>query len=144
MLFRSVGFSSATNEQSKILLEQSIIDKDLKRTFSPEFLNRIDDIVFFNNLQEKDILKIIDIELQTLKTKIAATGYTLDIDEKVKRFIINKGCDLQYGARPLRRAIEREIEDSLSEAIIANRNRRKRHISVTTNKDKTELTIAIE
>ncbi|MDR0790622.1 MAG: ATP-dependent Clp protease ATP-binding subunit [Bacteroidales bacterium] len=139
-----VGFSSATSDESKVLLEQSIIDKDLKRTFSPEFLNRIDDVIFFNNLNEKDILKIIEIEFQTLKTRIAAIGYSLDIDDKVKHFIINKGCNLQYGARPLRRTIEREVEDSLSEAIIANRSKRKRHIFITTDKDKTELSITIQ
>ncbi|MDR1726143.1 MAG: ATP-dependent Clp protease ATP-binding subunit [Bacteroidales bacterium] len=140
----AVGFSSATSEESKALLEKSIIDKDLKRTFSPEFLNRIDDVIFFNNLTEKDILKIIDIEFQILKEKIAAVGYTLEINEKLPRFILNKGCDLQYGARPLKRTIEREVEDALSEAILANRSKRKRHIKLNTDKDKLKLEIVIE
>ncbi|MDR1846926.1 MAG: ATP-dependent Clp protease ATP-binding subunit [Bacteroidales bacterium] len=141
---QGVGFASSTNDDSKALLEKSIIDKDLKRTFSPEFLNRIDDVIFFNNLTEKDILKIIDLEFATIKEKTAAIGYTLDIDDRVKHLVINKGCDLQYGARPLRRAVEREIEDPLSEAIIANRSKRKRHIQITTDKAKQQLQITIE
>ncbi|MDR1005349.1 MAG: ATP-dependent Clp protease ATP-binding subunit [Bacteroidales bacterium] len=139
-----IGFSATNDKESQALLEKNIIDKDLKRTFSPEFLNRIDDVIFFNNIGEKEILKIIDIEFQSLKKKIAAIGYSLDIDEKVKHFIINKGCDLQYGARPLKRTIEREIEDCLSESIIANKRKKKRHIIISTDKDKTTLNINIE
>jgi ATP-dependent Clp protease ATP-binding subunit ClpC len=141
---QGVGFATATSEESKTLLEKSIIDKDLKRTFSPEFLNRIDDVIFFNNLTEKDILKIIDLEVAAIKEKTAAIGYTLDIDERVKHFVLHNGLDLQYGARPLRRAVEREVEDPLSEVIIANRSKRKRHIHITTDKNKQQLQITIE
>lgn len=113
-----VGFSTSAREAERTALERSVIDKEMKKKFAPEFLNRIDDIVFFNSLQRSDIHKIIDIELKGLFGRVCSMGYEIDIDEKAKDFILKKGWDEQYGARPLKRAIQHYIEDDLADEII--------------------------
>ena len=90
----------------------------MKKKFAPEFLNRIDDVVFFNSLQRSDIHKIIDIELKGLFKRVRNMGYGIDLDDKAKDFILKKGWDEQYGARPLKRAIQHYIEDDLADEII--------------------------
>ena len=113
-----VGFSTHAREAEKQKLQRDVIEKSLKKTFSPEFLNRIDDIVYFNSLTREDIHKIIDIELRGLFKRIKEMGYGVELDEKAKDFILAKGWDEQYGARPLRRAIQRYVEDDLADEII--------------------------
>ena len=113
-----VGFSTPVHEAEKQKLQRDVIEKSLKKTFSPEFLNRIDDIVYFNSLGREDIHKIIGIELRGLFKRIEEMGFGVDLDEKAKDFIVAKGWDEQYGARPLRRAIQRYIEDDLADEII--------------------------
>jgi ATP-dependent Clp protease ATP-binding subunit ClpC len=116
---QGIGFSTAVNREDSIRSNtKSIIDKALKRSFAPEFLNRIDDLIIFNPLRREDILKITDIELNSLLKRLYACGYSINISENVKLFIADKGYDPQYGARPLKRAIQKYIEDSLAEAII--------------------------
>jgi ATP-dependent Clp protease ATP-binding subunit ClpC len=95
-----------------------VIESALKKAFAPEFLNRIDDVVLFNSLSREDIHKIIDIELEKLQNRIVLMGYTVDITQKAKDFIVDKGFDANYGARPLKRAIQKYIEDPLAEEII--------------------------
>jgi ATP-dependent Clp protease ATP-binding subunit ClpC len=90
----------------------------MKKAFSPEFLNRIDDVIIFNSLTRKDIHKIIDIELRGLFKRIQSMGYNIDITEAAKDIIQEKGWDENYGARPLKRAIQKYIEDELAEEII--------------------------
>ena len=113
-----VGFNTAAREAERDQLERSVIDKELKKRFAPEFLNRIDDIVFFNSLKRTDIHKIIDIELKGLFKRVKAMGYDIDLDDNARDFILKKGWDEQYGARPLKRAIQRYIEDDLADEII--------------------------
>jgi ATP-dependent Clp protease ATP-binding subunit ClpC len=116
---QGIGFSTAVNNEENIRTNtKSIIDKALKRNFAPEFLNRIDDLIIFNSLRREDILKITDIELNGLLSRLYASGYKIDISEKVKLFVAEQGYDPQYGARPLKRAIQKHIEDNLAEAII--------------------------
>lgn len=114
---RGVGFSQAqrTSDQDHT---RSVIEKALKRAFSPEFLNRIDDVVVFHNLQKEDIFEIIDIELKGLYSRVEALGYKLEITDEAKDFIAEKGFDIQYGARPLKRAIQKYLEDEMAEVII--------------------------
>jgi len=100
---------------------RNIIEKALKKTFTPEFLNRLDEQILFNALTKDDICKIIDIELDDLFKRIENAGYKLSIDEKAKMFVADQGYDPQFGARPLKRAIQRLIEDPLAEAIVAGR-----------------------
>ncbi|MEL7586336.1 MAG: ATP-dependent Clp protease ATP-binding subunit [Prolixibacteraceae bacterium] len=95
-----------------------IVEKALKRTFAPEFLNRIDDVVMFNSLSKEDIHKIIDIELKGLYDRVASLNYKLKISRAAKDFIAEKGYDVQYGARPLKRAIQKYLEDEMAEVII--------------------------
>lgn len=113
-----VGFSTAARDAEKSAMQRDVIEKALKKAFAPEFLNRIDDIVYFNSLQREDIHKIISIELKGLFNRIKDMGFDIDIDEKAKDYLVKKGWDEQYGARPLKRAIQRYIEDDLADEII--------------------------
>ena len=113
-----VGFATAAREAEKSDLQRDVIEKSLKKTFAPEFLNRIDDIIYFNSLGREEIHKIIDIELRGLFSRIRKMGFEVVMDEKAKDFLVSKGWDEQYGARPLRRAIQRYIEDDLADEII--------------------------
>ena len=113
-----VGFNTSAREAEKGAMQRNVIEKSLKKTFAPEFLNRIDDIIYFNSLGREEIHKIIDIELRGLFDRIRKMGFEVDMDDKAKDFIVKKGWDEQYGARPLRRAIQRYIEDDLADEII--------------------------
>ncbi|RLD66632.1 MAG: ATP-dependent Clp protease ATP-binding subunit [Bacteroidetes bacterium] len=113
-----VGFSTTSRKASRTSDSRSIIENALKKAFAPEFLNRIDDVVMFDPLEREDIHKIIDIELKGLYKRILDLGYTMKVSEKAKDFIVNKGWDAQFGARPLKRAIQKYIEDELAEEII--------------------------
>ncbi len=114
---RGIGFSQGQRSSDQDH-SRSVIEKALKRAFSPEFLNRIDDVVVFHNLQKEDIFKIIDIELKGLYSRVEALGYKLEITAEAKDFIAEKGYDIQYGARPLKRAIQKYLEDEMAEVII--------------------------
>ncbi|MBR4229692.1 MAG: ATP-dependent Clp protease ATP-binding subunit, partial [Bacteroidales bacterium] len=113
-----VGFNTAAREAEKGAMQRDVIEKSLKKSFAPEFINRIDDIIYFNSLKREDIHRIIDIELKGLFARIKEMGYGVEMDEKAKDFLVAKGWDEQYGARPLRRAIQRYIEDDLADEII--------------------------
>ena len=130
-----VGFNTAAREAERNALERSVIEKELKKKFAPEFLNRIDDVVYFNSLQRTDIHKIIDIELKGLFKRVRNMGYGIDLDDKAKDFILKKGWDEQYGARPLKRAIQHYIEDDLADEIIKADILPGDTIHITTSKD---------
>ena len=117
---RGLGFETASQKSQSKEIEKSVIEKELKKTFSPEFLNRIDDIVVFNNLDKKDIRKIVDIELVYLVKRINQLGYEIEISDTAKNFISEKGFDSKYGARPLNRAIQKYLEDLLAENVVNN------------------------
>ena len=110
-----VGFGSGNDDDAN---NKSIIEKALKKAFSPEFLNRIDDVIMFHNLTKENIDKIIDIELVGLYKRVSDMGYTLVITDKAKAFIADKGFDSKYGARPLKRAIQKYLEDEMATFII--------------------------
>ena len=115
-----VGFSTSAQKNQSQEIEKGVIQSALKKTFAPEFLNRIDDIVIFNALEKEDLLKIVDIELKKLDQRITKLGYTLSLSKKAKEFIGEKGYDKQYGARPLSRALQRYVEDIIAEEIVSN------------------------
>ena len=121
----------------------SIIEKALKRAFSPEFLNRIDDIVIFNNLDKNDLTKIIDIEMSSLLSRIKKLGYNVKISKKAKDFICERGYDSKFGARPLKRAIQKYFEDPLSEKLLVLKLKKGDNINVNISKDKSCLEIKI-
>ncbi len=115
---QGVGFGTAAMKSQVDTHQKSVIESALKKAFAPEFLNRIDDVVVFNPLERADIHKIIDIELRKLFARIKEIGYNLHLTPKAKDYIAEKGFDKQYGARPLKRAIQKYIEDSLAEEIV--------------------------
>jgi len=138
-----VGFNTAAKELSKSKNSQSVIENALKRTFAPEFINRIDDIVIFDSLPREAIHKIIDIELVHLYNRIQEIGFSIDISEPAKDFIVEKGWDAQYGARPLKRAIQKYVEDPLAEEIIKTKLKEGDRIIVDYEKDAPELLVKI-
>jgi ATP-dependent Clp protease ATP-binding subunit ClpC len=113
-----VGFSTKAKESSKLEASNAVIDKELKKKFAPEFLNRVDDVVMFNSLEKEDINQIIKIEISQLIDRVEQMEYTLELSEAAIDHIANEGFDPQYGARPLKRAIQRLVEDVLTEEII--------------------------
>ncbi|GHT80413.1 ATP-dependent Clp protease ClpC [Bacteroidia bacterium] len=115
-----IGFAAPQEADKFNEKAREIIQKSLKKTFSPEFLNRVDDVITFNQLSRDNISAIIDIELKELIDRLTKKGYTLTLAPEVKNFIADKGYDVQFGARPLKRAIQQYLEDTISEAIIAN------------------------
>ena len=115
---QGVGFGTQAKKDGKDEYSRSVIENALKRSFAPEFLNRIDDVIIFNSLERHDIHKIIDVELKKVFKRIEDMGFTVELTEKAHDFIAEKGWDEQYGARPLKRAIQRYVEDVLAEEII--------------------------
>src|SRR5690606_38283022 len=100
---------------------RGVIENALKKAFAPEFLNRIDDVIVFNALEKEHIDQIINIELAKLYKRDAELGYNLKLSEKAVNFIADKGVDKQFGARPLKRAIQKYVEDALAEEIITSK-----------------------
>ncbi|HMV24190.1 MAG TPA: ATP-dependent Clp protease ATP-binding subunit, partial [Saprospiraceae bacterium] len=113
-----VGFATKARQESEEDDSKAVITSALKKTFSPEFLNRIDDVIVFNSLSQPDIFKIIDISIKELLNRLSHLEYSLELDEKTKEFLSEKGYDPQFGARPLHRAIQKYIEDPLAEFIL--------------------------
>jgi ATP-dependent Clp protease ATP-binding subunit ClpC len=139
-----VGFGTASQKAQESANARSVIENALKKSFAPEFLNRIDDVVVFNTLEKEDINKIIDIELEKLLERINELGYVLKLSKAAKDYIAEKGFDKQYGARPLKRAIQKYIEDALAEEIITSHIQSGDKIIMDLDKKNQELTIKIE
>jgi ATP-dependent Clp protease ATP-binding subunit ClpC len=113
-----VGFATASRQQNADENNKAVIEKALKRTFSPEFLNRIDDVIIFNSLSKENIFEIIDILMKGVMKRLTNLGFSLYLTEEAKSFIAEKGYDSQFGARPLHRAIQKYLEDPLAEEIL--------------------------
>ncbi|MBX2919278.1 MAG: ATP-dependent Clp protease ATP-binding subunit [Ferruginibacter sp.] len=113
-----VGFATANRLENAEENNKAVIEKALKRTFSPEFLNRIDDVVVFNSLSKENIFEIIDIVMQGVVKRLTNLGLAMELTDKAKSFIADKGYDAQFGARPLHRAIQKYLEDPLAEEIL--------------------------
>lgn len=142
-----VGFATSAKVASAEDNNRAVIEKALKRTFSPEFLNRIDDVIIFNSLNEEDLDKIIDIIMKDVLKRMQTLGYHLTLTAEAKKFIASKGYDQQFGARPLHRAIQKFLEDPLAEEIlnhsikegskvIADLDKEKEHIIFKVQKEK--------
>ena len=113
-----VGFATATRVQNAEDNNKAVIEKALKRTFSPEFLNRIDDVVIFNTLSKENIFNIIDILMKGVTKRLQNLGFSMELTLEAKEFIADKGYDAQFGARPLHRALQKYLEDPLAEEIL--------------------------
>ncbi|MDR1681644.1 MAG: ATP-dependent Clp protease ATP-binding subunit [Prevotellaceae bacterium] len=141
---QGVGFATASKRESIADNARSIIEKALQRTFTPEFLNRVDEQILFNPLNREAIFKIIDIELGYLYRRIRQTGYEVEITDEAKNFIAAQGYDTQYGARPLKRAIQKYLEDNLAEAIIRMQLKPGEKLSVVLNDDKNDIVVELQ
>ena len=140
-----VGFVTAG--RNVVDNRRTVLNKALRRTFPPEFINRIDEVIFFDSLTPESIAKIVNIELKALQRRILEAGYSLDIAPAVKKFIAVAGFDPSYGARPLRRVIQRFVEDPVSEFIISDRSRKSRkegtvRLHIGLSPDKSDTTVS--
>ncbi len=138
-----VGFNTPARQAASKEYTQSVIENALKKTFAPEFLNRVDDVVIFDNLQKEHIFRIIDIELKRLFKRLGDMGYVIKLTDAAKDFIAEKGWDPSFGARPLKRAIQKHLEDPLAEEIIRTQIKPGDTIKVDYKKDAEEVFIKI-
>ena len=136
-----VGFTTRAIDKE---YSHGVLQKALNKAFSPEFLNRIDDIVMFDQLEKESIFKIIDIELAGFYKRIDSLGYSLSISDDAKNFIAERGYDVQFGARPLKRAIQKYLEDELAEFIISGELSAGDHIEVGFDKEQNKITTKIK
>ena len=141
---QGVGFGTAAKAAQADENSKSIIENALKKTFAPEFLNRIDDVIVFNALEKEHIDLIIEIELKKLYNRIAELGYVLKLSDKAKSFIAEKGFDRQFGARPLKRAIQKYVEDALAEEIITSKISSGDEIFMDLNDTSQELFVSVK
>jgi len=138
---QGVGFSTVAKSSQADTYSRGVIENALKRAFAPEFLNRVDDVVVFNSLTKEDIFKIIDIELQALFDRIHGLGYEIKLTEAAKEFIAEKGYDSNFGARPLKRAIQKHLEDPIAEEILKGELAEGDTMEVDYDKEKEEIRI---
>ena len=131
----SLGFSPITDESSYEKMREKILE-EAKKTFRPEFLNRLDDIVVFRSLTKPDLIEILDLEISKVMDRLKTRNIVLQLDEKAKDFLVNKGYDPTYGARPMRRAVERSLEDPLAEEILKGSFHEGEPIIVSAGNDK--------
>jgi ATP-dependent Clp protease ATP-binding subunit ClpC len=136
-----IGFNKADVDQLK--MSRSLIDKALNKTFSPEFLNRIDEIITFDQLSIDSLVKILDIEMNSVSKRLSEQGYTLELDNEAKKFLAGRGYNVQFGARPLRRAIQNFVEDDIAEMILNNKIAQGNKIMVTYHEGDEKLSISI-
>lgn len=141
---QGVGFGTQAVKDAKGVHDHSIIENALRRQFAPEFLNRIDDLVIFDSLSKENINKIIDIELKNVYERVKDMGNTLVLSDKARDYIVEKGWDEQYGARPLKRAIQKYVEDVLAEEIIKTKMVKGDKIVIDYDKEKDEMVTVIE
>jgi len=137
----SFGFQTGNQEDQENEAQKEFLKKKLKGHFSPEFLNRVDDVVIFNTLRKKELHKIIDLNMKDLKERVSELGFSIDLTEEAKNFLLDKGYDKEYGARPLNRAIERYIEDVLAEEMLAGNIPEGSNVTLDVAEDKKTLSI---
>jgi ATP-dependent Clp protease ATP-binding subunit ClpC len=134
-----MGFSPISDESSYERMREKIMD-EAKKTFRPEFLNRLDDLIVFRSMTKPDLIQILDLEVSKVMQRLKARNIILQLDEKAKDFLVTKGYDPQYGARPMRRAVERSLEDPLAEEILKGTFHEGEPISVSVENDKLSFT----
>ncbi|MNL10271.1 Chaperone protein ClpB [compost metagenome] len=141
---QGVGFTTAAKTTQTDSHSRSVIETALKRAFAPEFLNRIDDVIVFNSLSKENIFKIIDIELRSLFGRITDLGYTIDLTVAAKEFIAEKGYDTNFGARPLKRAIQKYLEDPIAEEILKGDVKAGDRLKVDLNAETKEIEVTAD
>ena len=141
---QGVGFTTSAKAEQAESHSRGVIENALKRAFAPEFLNRIDDVIVFNSLNKEHIFKIIDIELKSLFVRIETLGYTIKLTDAAKEFVAEKGFDSNFGARPLKRAIQKYLEDPIAEEILKGEVSEGNTLEVDYDKDKSEIVVHIQ
>jgi len=141
---QGVGFSTTAKSEGIDVHTKSVIEGALKKAFAPEFLNRIDDVVLFNSLSKEHIFEIIDLELEKLYSRITDLGYKVTLTAKAKNFIAEKGFDRDFGARPLKRAIQRYMEDPLAEEIINSNLEEGDSVKVDFDEEKKDIVVSVK
>lgn len=141
---KSVGFDTGNTVAKDEERSRGIIEKALKKKFKPEFLNRIDDAIIFNSLKEEDIEKIIKLEMESVSENLNELGYKVELDKKAIQYIIKEGYEPEYGARPLNRAIQRYVEDPISEEVINGNIKEGDTIKITYNSKKDEIVVKVK
>ena len=139
-----VGFNTKSREETKSDEEKSVVDKQLKKTFAPEFLNRIDDVIMFNSLGKEEINKIIDIEIEKLVERVRTLEFELTLTDSAREYIAEKGYDPQYGARPLKRAIQKYIEDPITEEILSSNPDKNSTLELNYNTEDDKMFVCIK
>ncbi len=138
---QGVGFTTTAKENQTESHSRGVIETALKRAFAPEFLNRIDDVIVFNSLTKENIFKIIDIELKSLFGRIEALGHSITLTDKAKNYIAEKGFDTNFGARPLKRSIQKYLEDPIAEEILKGELKSKDIITIDLDEEKKEIIV---
>jgi ATP-dependent Clp protease ATP-binding subunit ClpC len=140
---QGVGFSTGAKVAAASDHDRSVVESALKKAFAPEFLNRVDDVIMFNSLSKENINEIIDLELSHLYTRIENMGYKIKLEDSARDYIVEKGYDSQFGARPLKRAIQKYVEDPLAEHIIASTLSEGDSINLAFDDEKKEIVVKI-
>jgi ATP-dependent Clp protease ATP-binding subunit ClpC len=138
-----VGFDTEFRKKEKNKLSTEILKKSLGKKFSPEFLNRIDEIIVFNELEEKEIEKIVRIEIKKFINRLSEIEYKVKIDSKAITFLASKGFNQEFGARPVKRAIQKYIENEIAKRIVNNEIKKNDLVSISHNKDKSSLEFSV-
>jgi ATP-dependent Clp protease ATP-binding subunit ClpC len=139
-----VGFSTKAKEETKVEASNAVIEKELKKKFAPEFLNRVDDVVMFNSLDKEDINKIIKIEVDGLIERVNQMEYSLELSDAAIDYIASEGFDPQYGARPLKRAIQKHVEDVLTEEIIESNPSKGSRLILDYNSEDDKMVVTVK
>ena len=140
---QGVGFATQSRTEQADDYAKSVIQGALKKTFSPEFLNRLDDVIIFNGLEKDSILKIVELALKDLMKRIGDLKYSLEVTTEAKEFLAEKGYDPQFGARPLHRAIQKYVEDPLAEFLLHEKISEGTVLLADINADKSNIQISI-
>jgi len=136
----SLGFGAPRNEENYELMREKILEES-KRVFKPEFLNRLDDLIVFHTLEKPDLIKIVDLEVGKVIKRVKSKNIHLSLDQSAHEFLIEKGYDPAYGARPMRRAVERHMEDPLAEELLRGTIKEGDHVQVTAEDGKLTFTV---
>jgi ATP-dependent Clp protease ATP-binding subunit ClpC len=140
---QGVGFATTAKVSSASEHEKSVVQNALRKAFAPEFLNRVDDVIMFNSLTKNEINQIIDIELATVYRRIESMGYKIKLEDSARDYIVEKGYDQQFGARPLKRAIQKYVEDPLAEQIINSNMAEGDTIHLSFDEEKKEIAVKV-
>ena len=137
-----ISYKDDQKTKIEVLTKDKILE-EVKKNFKPEFLNRIDDLIVFNRLSRNEIKKIIDIQIKNLRIILEAKKISFEIDDKAKDWLVNEGFSESYGARPLKRVIQTEIQDKIAHLIVSNKIKEGNSLKISSNKDN-ELIIEYE